>query len=170
MELLSEHPVSGEYLSRLQQDLEMAESVRFAVGYVTKRGLQAIGVERLARVLQHPDSFGVSSLTCEIGFSPLYALQAHAQVGDRLRYLMGAQDMRVLREELSGPALMHSKLVRIVRRDGIVVVYLGSHNWSGRALGTQDLPRNAEISMRLVPGASPVEVTKTPVAPLGYSK
>ena len=35
---------------------------------------------------------------------------------------------------------------------------------------TTSLPRSPAISRRLVPGASPVEVTKTPVAPLAYSR
>ncbi|MFM9963053.1 MAG: hypothetical protein ACKV2Q_17740 [Planctomycetaceae bacterium] len=51
-------------------------------------------------------------------------------------------------DEPDGIALFHSKLVYLrLPRENKSVVYIGSHNWSGRALGP-GRPRNVEASLR----------------------
>ena len=159
---LSAEPVSTDYLTRLHSDLDGAEIVRFAVAFVSSRGLRKVGVERLATALQASGhSFGVASLNCACKVAPLYELQAEAGVGRRLCYFVGTLDERKGRGEVPDFSLMHSKVVYVVKSvDGQrrSITYLGSHNWSHTALvSTDDLdekgvPRqrvNAEFSTRV---------------------
>jgi len=58
-------------------------------------------------------------------------------------------DPVVKTEEEPAISLFHSKLVYLwLEREKKSIVYIGSHNWTGRALGPGS-PRNAEASLRL---------------------
>ena len=100
--------------------------------------------------------FGVSSLTCACGYEPLLDLQS--QLGEsavRLKYFMDPQVRGS--DEPDDITLFHSKLVYLylpTQNGGTSVVYLGSHNWSSRALGP-GRPRNAEASVRFQLDYSP---------------
>ncbi len=146
MKLLSPIPTSDAYLTQLRHDLQDARVLRFVIAYVSDGGLTSIGQELLVAALQQPESFGVASLSCSCGFEPFVGLQAmlEPQQG-KLKYFVDP----VVLDSDGDPdlSLVHSKIVYIVRPDNRAVVYLGSHNWSGRALGP-DAPRNAEASMR----------------------
>ncbi|EDM77767.1 hypothetical protein PPSIR1_38334 [Plesiocystis pacifica SIR-1] len=146
MKLLSPIPTADEYLRLLRQDLEGARVLRFVIAYVSESGLAAIGSDLLAAALKQPGSFGLASLSCACGFTPLVGLQTMLEPEQgRLKYFV---DPVVLGSQ-GDPALslVHSKIVYIVRPDNRAVIYLGSHNWSGRGLGS-DTPRSAEASMR----------------------
>jgi len=146
MQLLSPIPTTNAYLQLLRQDLQDAVVLRFVIAYVSDSGISSIGQELLAAALQQPDSFGVASLSCSCGFAPFVGLQALLEPQqDKLKYFVDP----VVLDSDGDPdlTLVHSKMVYIVRPDNRAVVYLGSHNWSGRALGP-DAPRNAEASMR----------------------
>lgn len=147
MQLLSPIPTAQAYLNQLRQDLQGARILRFVIAYVSDSGITSIGQDLLAAALRQPDSFGVASLSCSCGFAPFVGLQAMLEPQqDRLKYFV---DPVVLDSEGDPDlSLVHSKVVYIVRPDNRAIVYLGSHNWSGRALGP-DAPRNAEASMRL---------------------
>ncbi len=110
-------------------------------------GLNAIGRHLLVRALRNERSFGVSSLTCACGYTPLLNLQD--ELGDgcvRLKYFM--DPLVEGSDEPNEITLFHSKLVYLLlEREQKSVVYVGSHNWSGLALGPGG-PRNAEASLR----------------------
>ncbi len=157
MQLLSPIPTATEYLEHLRRDLENARILRFVVAYVSESGITSIGDELLVSALQQPESFGLASLSCACGFAPLVGLQAKLeQEQDKLRYfvdpvVLGSGDDPEL-------AMVHSKMVYIVRPDNRAVIYIGSHNWSGRALGP-DSPRNAEASIRVEFDYDPAQLT-----------
>jgi hypothetical protein len=147
MKLLSEELVSSEYRERLQRDLSRARICRFLIAYVSEDGLLSLGRGPLINALRDDHSFGVSSLTCACGYSPLLGLQVQLGNGNlRLKYFM--DPMISDADEPDGITLFHSKLVYLLlvheRRS---VVYIGSHNWSQRAIGP-GRPRNAEASLR----------------------
>ena len=71
MEFLSEQLVSSDYRTRLQQDLRSAQVCRFLVAYISREGINAIGRNELRNALQNEHSFGVGSLTCACGWTPL---------------------------------------------------------------------------------------------------
>ncbi|MBL4844164.1 MAG: hypothetical protein JKY65_01450 [Planctomycetes bacterium] len=146
MQLLSPIPTASAYLEHLRKDLQDARVLRFVIAYVSDSGITSIGQELLVAALQQPDSFGVASLSCSCGFKPFVNLQAQLEPQqEKLKYFVDP----VVLDSDGDPdlTLVHSKVVYIVRPDNRAVVYLGSHNWSGRALGP-DAPRNAEASMR----------------------
>jgi len=148
MKLLSKELVSFEYRDLLRQDLARATICRFLVGYVTADGINSIGRFLLVRALGDERSFGVSSLTCSCGYTPLLDLQEEigSSVGARLKYFMDPLVGRS--DEPSDIGLFHSKLIYLLlEREQKSIVYIGSHNWSGRALGP-GRPRNAEASLR----------------------
>ena len=123
----------------------MATVCRFLVAYVSMDGLDAIGRHLLSRALRDPRSFGVASLTCSCGFDPLIRLQRDVPEV-RLKYFMDP----IVREpgEPRDITLFHSKLVYLLlEAENKSVVYIGSHNWTRRALGPGG-SRNAEASMR----------------------
>src|SRR2546428_767851 len=148
MKLLSEELATTEYTALLKQDLERATVLRFLVAYVSWEGLNLIGRDRLTGALRGPHSFGVASLSCACGYKPLLRLQQGLQAasGLRLKYFM---DPLVRDPESPADlALFHSKLVYLfLEREAKSVVYIGSHNWSRRALGP-GRPRSAEASLR----------------------
>lgn len=157
MELLSPIPTASAYLERLRADLQDAQVLRFVIAYVADSGLTSIGHELLAAALQRHDSFGMASLSCACGFAPLLGLQAMLEPQqDKLKYFVDP----VVLDSDGDPdlTLVHSKVVFIVRADNRAVVYLGSHNWSGRALGP-NTPRNAEATMRLEFDFDPGQLT-----------
>jgi hypothetical protein len=148
MKLLSKDLVSPEYLDQLQQDLAKATVCRFLVAYVSAEGLNAIQPELLLGPMRNEKSFGIASLTCSCGYRPLITLQG--ALGDnniRLKYFM--DPMVTGSDEPNEVSLFHSKLVCLFQEgDQKCIVYIGSHNWSTRALGPTS-PRNIEASMRL---------------------
>jgi hypothetical protein len=146
MKLLSKELVSLDYREHLQRDLAKASVCRFLVAYVSNEGIESIGRHLLNRALRDQRSFGVASLTCSCGFNPLLRLQSELPEV-RLKYFM---DPLVKEDgEPSEISLFHSKLVYLyLEREAKSVVYIGSHNWTRRALGPQG-PRNAEASIRL---------------------
>jgi hypothetical protein len=147
-EFLSAKTVSDDYLRALRADLEQADILRFVVAYVADSGTRAIGLKLLAGALQDPASLGVASLSCACGFEALLKLQNLVGTEKpRLKYFV---DTGVQKDDPRELTLMHSKLIYIVRRDGRAVVYVGSHNWSARALGGGAAgPRNTEASVRM---------------------
>ena len=147
MKLLSEELVSSEYRERLQRDLSHARICRFLVAYVSEEGLNSLGRDPLIHALRDDYSFGVSSLTCACGYEPLLGLQDQLGRGSpRLKYFMDPLISEA--DEPDEITLFHSKLVYLLlEREGKSVVYIGSHNWSQRALGPRG-PRNAEASLR----------------------
>ena len=151
--LLSPKPVSGNYLECLTKDLEEAELVRFVVAYVSLKGLKAIGLKNIARVLEHPQSFGVASLVCFTGYKPLMTLnqllvESHQDDEPRLKYFIDPKGKAKDEPHLT---LLHEKVVYIKLDQSRAVIYLGSHNWSAPALGGRPTTthRNAEISLRI---------------------
>jgi hypothetical protein len=145
MELLSSQLVGEAYRQRLREDLERASVCRFLVAYVSSSGIRAVGIPPLVRALQDPRSFGIASLSCICGYEALLDLQASLRE-PRLKYFL---DPLVPPEESDEIVLFHSKLVYIaLEGDENAVIYLGSHNWTGRALGP-GRPRNAEASVRV---------------------
>jgi hypothetical protein len=155
MNLLSKELVSLEYRERLQRDLAKASVCRFLVAYVSTDGTNSIGRHLLNRVLRDGRSFGVASLACSCGFEPLLRLQAGLS-DVRLKYVM---DPLVKEEgEPSEISLFHSKLVYLyLEGEAKSIVYIGSHNWTRRALGPRG-PRNAEASIRFELDFSPEDV------------
>ncbi len=149
MRLLSESLVDDQYRASIAADLKQAEICRFSVAYVSDAGIRSIGRNALLRVLSDEDSFGVSSMSCSCGYHPLLNLQRELSSETlRLKYFMDPSVCGT--DEPNGLVLMHSKLVylkTIVNDEPKSVVYLGSHNWTGRALGPGG-PRNAEASYR----------------------
>jgi hypothetical protein len=147
MKLLSKELVSLDYRQQLQQDLARATVCRFLVAYISGSGIDSIGRHLLKRVLGEPRSFGVGSLSCSCGYKPL--LQLQRELGDstpRLKYFMDPVVQE--KDEPGDLALFHSKLVYLaLERERKSVIYLGSHNWTRRALGPGG-PRNAEASLR----------------------
>ncbi|MDB5348394.1 MAG: hypothetical protein JWP89_6771 [Schlesneria sp.] len=145
MKLLSQELVSHEYRDQLLRDMAKASVCRFLVAYISGQGLESIGRHLLTRALRDGRSFGAGSLSCACGYEPLLRLQA--ELPDmRLKYFMDP----VVKEEgePSEISLFHSKLVYLyLEREAKSVVYIGSHNWTRRAIGPQG-PRNAEASMR----------------------
>lgn len=148
MKLLSKELVSLEYRNLLRQDMAKAAVCRFMVAYISQDGLNTINRPLLHKVLRDPRSFGVGSISCACSYEPLLNLQAELGSGTpvRLKYFM---DPAIKPDNEPGISLFHSKLVYLyLEREKKSVVYIGSHNWTGRALGPAS-PRNAEASLRL---------------------
>lgn len=146
MDFLSKELVTLDYRASLQRDMAQASVCRFLVAYVSLAGVDSINRPLLVRVLRDPRSFGVASLSCACKYEPLLKLQDELDDA-RLKYFMDP----VVAEagEPSDIALFHSKLVYLyLEKFNKSVVYLGSHNWTRRALGPQG-PRNAEASLRM---------------------
>ncbi len=158
MQFFSEQLISTGYLDRLNQDLQRADLCRFLVAYISQDGLRAIDRAALVRTLRHEDSFGLSSLSCACGYEPLLKLQC--EIGDtdvRLKYFMDPLVTKT--DEPDGIALFHSKLVYLrLPRENKSVIYIGSHNWSGRALGL-GRPHNVEASLRFELDYAPEHLT-----------
>ncbi|MCB9683435.1 MAG: hypothetical protein H6735_00175 [Alphaproteobacteria bacterium] len=123
--------------------------LRFVMAYISTPGLDAIGADLLVAALRKEHSLGVASLACACGFEPLIALEG--QVGRDPANLKYFLDPGIADPDSADPnlSMLHSKLVYVVRADGKAVVYLGSHNWSSRALGGSGSTRNAEASFRI---------------------
>jgi hypothetical protein len=158
MKLLSKELVSLDYRENLQRDLAKASVCRFLIAYVSGDGMESIGRHLLNRALRDQRSFGVASLTCSCGFDPLLRLQSELPEL-RLKYFM---DPLVKEDgEPSEISLFHSKLVYLyLQREAKSVVYIGSHNWSRRALGPRG-PRNAEASIRFELDFAPEDLDGT---------
>jgi hypothetical protein len=149
MKLLSPQLVSHDYRTQLQGDLARAKVCRFLVAYVSTGGLRAIEYGRLGPTLEDPRSFGVSSLSCSCGFEPLMELQDELGGSEKVRLKYFMDPLEAEPGEPKGIGLFHSKLVYLyLPREKKSVIYLGSHNWTRRALGP-GRPRNAEASLRV---------------------
>ena len=149
MELLSVEPVSDDYRCRLRDDIASAQVCRFAVAFVSNVGLQALRRSELVRVFSDERSFGVSSISCACRYEPLVSLNEPLPVHDqsRLKYFM--DPAAPVSGEPGEHGLLHSKVVFLVHQNGErAAIYIGSHNWTGRALGTTRI-RNAEVSVRI---------------------
>lgn len=147
MELLSKHLVSDQYVTNLSDDLRHATVCRFMVAYISQDGLASIGVAPLVNVLKHPMSFGVGSLSCSCRYKPLLRLQRRIGDSVRLKYFM--EPLVTEPDEPRGITLFHSKIVYLyLEQQQKSVVYIGSHNWTHRALGPKS-PRNVEASVRV---------------------
>lgn len=147
MQFLSKELVTMDYRTSLQRDLAQAKVCRFLIAYVSGEGIKSVGRHLLARALADPRSYGMASMSCACKYEPLLKLQDELGDDVRLKYFMDP----VVDEkgEPSDIALFHSKLVYLyLERTNKSIVYLGSHNWSRRALGI-GAPRNAEASLRL---------------------
>lgn len=146
MQFLSKELVTMDYRRSLQRDLGQAKICRFLVAYVSGGGIDSINRPVLINALRDSRSFGVASLSCACKYEPL--LKVQDDLADvRLKYFMDP----IVNEsgEPSDIVLFHSKLVYLyLPRQNKSVIYLGSHNWTRRALGPQG-PRNAEASLRL---------------------
>ncbi|MGI6415192.1 MAG: hypothetical protein ACOX1P_05940 [Thermoguttaceae bacterium] len=165
MKLLSKELVSLEYREQLQCDLAQATVCRFLVAYISNQGMDSIGRHLLNRALRDDRSFGVGSLTCSCRYEPLLRLQSELPQL-RLKYFMDP----LVREddEPSEVSLFHSKLVYLLlERQRKSIVYIGSHNWTRRAIGPQG-PRNAEASLRIEMDFSPEDLDGTGASVAGH--
>ena len=147
MQLISKELVSDEYRTLLQQDLAKAMVCRFLVAYISETGLASLDRSSLRQALGHKDSFGVGTISCACGYKPLLNLQSELGPSSpvRLKYFM---DPVVKPDGEPAVSLFHSKLVYLyLEREQKSVVYIGSHNWTGRALGP-GTPRNVKASVR----------------------
>ncbi|MEJ7594172.1 MAG: hypothetical protein WKF77_21750 [Planctomycetaceae bacterium] len=158
MDFLSEQLIATDYRDRLNSDLQRADVCRFLVAYISEAGLNSLDRPALVAALRNELSFGISSLSCACGYSPL--LQLQRDVGDskpRLKYFMDPLVKNT--DEPDGIALFHSKLVYLrLPHENKSVIYIGSHNWSGRALGP-GRPRNVEASIRFELEYTPHHIT-----------
>ncbi|WP_153556671.1 phospholipase D-like domain-containing protein [Roseimaritima sediminicola] len=149
MTFFSEALIDDEYVRALRADIELADICRFLVAYISDNGLNRIGRLGLLRMLHHENSFGVGSMSCSCGFEPLLQLQGELPSDClRLKYFMDPAVRGT--DEPDQLVLMHSKLIYLRTNSNgeqKSVVYLGSHNWSARALGGSG-PRSAEASYR----------------------
>lgn len=151
LRFFSADPFSGDYLQALRADLEQATWVRFLVCYFNQDGHKALA-PHLGNALRHPLSRGLVTLTCACGLAGLRTLKLEANPArDQLRVFLPMQS--------EGPAetrLLHSKMAVIVRPGSSpgapdrVVLYTGSHNWTGPGLRAADKgPKNVEASVRV---------------------
>lgn len=152
MKLHSTALVSDELVQSLKADLARSQICRFGIAYFSMGGLQSIGQNLLAQALSGPESFGISSMSCACGYKPLLSLSnAVAAAGGtpRLKYFM--DPLVDGTDELDNLTLFHSKMVFLVTGDrSKSILYIGSHNWSRRALGPgAGSPRNAEATLRI---------------------
>lgn len=153
MRLLSKELVSLEYREQLQRDLARAKVCRFLIAYVSLEGLRSIGRHFFSKVLRDNRSFGIASLSCSCGYEPLLNLQKEFD-DVRLKYFMDPI-VNKEKDEPSDLVLFHTKLVYLLLEgEAKSIVYIGSHNWSRRALGP-GTPRNAEASLRFEVEHSP---------------
>lgn len=145
LEFLSRDIVSSDFRDCLRQDMERSNICRFLIAYVSEAGIHAIGFHELLRLLGDSRSFGVASLSCVTGYKPLLQLQDWLP-DIRLKYFM--DPMLKKTDEPQQIALLHSKLIYLANdQTGFAVIYIGSHNWSERALGPNGA-RNVEASIR----------------------
>lgn len=164
MKLHSTALVSDDLLHSLTADLARASVCRFGIAYFSTGGLNAIGQNLLARALCGEESFGVSSMSCACGYQPLLSLSREvAALGGvpNLKYFM--DPLADGSDEPENVALLHSKIVYLVT-EGLSqsILYIGSHNWSRRALGPgKGSPRNAEATMRIEGDFDPDHLTGT---------
>lgn len=146
-------PFGSDYLGALCEDLDQATWVRFLVCYFNGDGHQALS-PALAKALRHPESKGLVTLTCACGISGLDALWAEAGCPrGKLRCFVP-----VKKEGPADAKLLHSKMAVLVKPGrspgdpARVVLYTGSHNWTGPGLrvpGKSNGQLNVEASLRL---------------------
>ncbi len=150
LEFLSEHLAGFEYTKRLREDIANCSQLRFLVAYVSKAGVEQLGSSKLIEALDQEGSFGVSSLACVLPCMALLNLQKALGANVRLKYFL-EPTFKPNRNTSSEPplSLLHSKLVYLkLPENNKSVVYIGSHNWTKRALGMGG-PKNAEASIRI---------------------
>ncbi|MDA7918267.1 hypothetical protein N9B20_01260 [Mariniblastus sp.] len=150
LEFLSEHLAGPEYTKRLREDIANCSKLRFLVAYVSKDGVEQLGFSNLIEALDKEGSFGVSSLACVLPCMALLNLQKALGANVRLKYFL-EPSFKPNGNTYSEPrlSLLHSKLVYLkLPENNKSVVYIGSHNWTKRALGMGG-PKNAEASIRI---------------------
>ncbi|MDB4458439.1 hypothetical protein N9068_00100 [bacterium] len=150
LEFLSEHLAGFDYTKRLREDIANCSKLRFLVAYVSKAGVEQLGSSNLTQALDREGSFGVSSLACVLPCMALLNLQKALGTNLRLKYFL-EPTFKPNRNTGSEPplSLLHSKLVYLkLPENNKSVVYIGSHNWTKRALGMGG-PKNAEASIRI---------------------
>ena len=143
-EFLSEHLTGGEFANRLRADIAECSKLRFLVAYVSDAGLNVLGSPEIATALDQLGSFGVSSMSCICGFEPLLNLQNRLSSTGKLKYFLDPN----VEKTLGDPdiVLLHSKLVYLhLPKTNKSVVYIGSHNWTERALAVADLPTTIRL-------------------------
>ena len=142
-------PFTEAYRDALVGDLAGATWVRFLVCYFSETGYDVLGTS-LARAMRHPLSRGLVTLTCACGADAVRRLWKDAgQPLDRVKCFLSVEG--------DGPSnsdakLLHSKLV-VIRRGPELVVYTGSHNWTGAGLRARGISRdrmNVEAGTRIV--------------------
>ena len=155
-EFLTEHLTGDAFANHLRADIAECSKLRFLVAYISEAGLNVLGTSEIANALDQVGSFGISSMSCICGFEPLLGLQARLNTDGKLKYFL---DPNV--EKTPGDpniVLLHSKLVYLhLPKTNKSVVYIGSHNWTERALSAS-APSNAEASIRLEVDYSPEHI------------
>jgi len=153
VKLFSGDPFDRQFRAELDDDLGKAEWVRFLVCYFSTSGLAALS--NLVTAVKKPHSKGLCTLTCACGYKAIQKLWADSgHPKDKLRCFVP------LKPTGSDPAdakLLHSKMVVLCRpaetegREGYeVVLYVGSHNWTGPGLQAGRGTPNVEASLRVI--------------------
>jgi hypothetical protein len=140
-----------EFVLQMRDDLENALQLNFVVAYVNDLGVNYLGKKSFLRAMNKSGSYGVTSLACGFDFYDIIKLQNDITEKDKLKLFMSLQKETGQDETQS---LLHSKIVylKILEGEQIKqVLYIGSHNWTGRALGANSNGgNNAEASLRMV--------------------
>ncbi len=163
-------PFGQDYLDALRSDLQQAYWVRFLVCYFNEDGHKALA-PHLANALQSPLSRGLITLTCACGLGGLEALWRDADhPRDRLRCFIPMK-----KEGTADAKLLHSKMAVLVKPGAEpgapdrVVLYTGSHNWTGPGLRVRGKGKgslNVEASLRLEKDWEPRWLEETTAAPV----
>ena len=144
----SDQLVGSEITDRLRDDIASCSMLRFLVAFISDAGINSLGASRLGQALSRNGSFGIASLSCIFGFKALLGLQNHISTPtSKLKYFLDPQVSQTHNDP--SLVLLHSKLIYLqLENPKRSVVYIGSHNWTERAIGTSP-PHNAEASIRL---------------------
>lgn len=145
----NEYLTGQEFIYKLQSDIDSAEQIKFVIAYINDKGVDYIGRQRLIKALKKDGSFGVTSLSCGFGFDTFVNLNKELGATDKLKLFLSFNKEEAAEESHT---LLHSKIIYLKIREGNTikqVLYVGSHNWTGRALGANVKGNNAEASLRL---------------------
>lgn len=134
---------AASVIDRLDAAIQKATSARFAVAYWT------VGPEdvssHLARVLGHDNGF----LCVDIHY-PTDLDQLHALFGQGVNLRLHLRHLATKTERQSAKLpqhLMHSKLLLMDNSDGTAEIWVGSHNWTRRALLGPNIEASAVIQV-----------------------
>lgn len=120
------------------------------MAYVSGSGIDAIGVNLLRNALKKNGSYGITSLACGFDYNDIIRLQETLGSQIKLKIFLNLAEKNPDEESIS---LLHSKLIYLkIKANNEIgfkeLIYLGSHNWTSRALGVGH-GRNAEASVRI---------------------